>query len=414
MLRTYAVLVGIMLLSTSLTASNYSQAEESTLPEWVKNIFVWFGQGVISESELLGAIEWLVENKIIRVSSSVNDEFFEKYKDWAKSEITKYQEYSDKLQTENKNLRGDLEFLEKENAELRNKQATIVSTPTPPTTPSDPLDIYAKTNPIIRAMQNGEVKFYFNELPYYADDNLKNTVAEVTKMLQTGSYAKAKLTRVYDQSSADVIIAWIKDFGGHRLGEAFPQYLNIGVGGLHCDGNWENFDQNTLTQIIWHEIGHSAGFLHSSDVNNVMSGAGFDPRFDHWKIRPDGYHMSKFGNTGEGHEVTLCKGTYTIDLEFDRPVDVKLNKHTVIAIKDDAGNIIEIRDDTICGQDQTTHFRQTCVVDNIASLYIWFFEEREIVGYTVKIDRIDAESVTDKNWDKNAFKYPTIYSNLFN
>lgn len=45
----------------------YSFAEESKLPDWVKNIFVWYGQGQISEDDVLNAITFLVENKIIQI-----------------------------------------------------------------------------------------------------------------------------------------------------------------------------------------------------------------------------------------------------------------------------------------------------------------------------------------------------------
>ena len=45
----------------------YSYAEESKLPDWIKNIFVWYGQGQISEDDVLNAITFLVENKIIQI-----------------------------------------------------------------------------------------------------------------------------------------------------------------------------------------------------------------------------------------------------------------------------------------------------------------------------------------------------------
>ena len=45
----------------------YSFAEESKLPDWIKNIFVWYGQGQISEDDVLNAITFLVENKIIQI-----------------------------------------------------------------------------------------------------------------------------------------------------------------------------------------------------------------------------------------------------------------------------------------------------------------------------------------------------------
>jgi hypothetical protein len=44
-----------------------SFAEESKLPDWIKNIFVWYGEGQISEDDLLNAITFLVENQIIQI-----------------------------------------------------------------------------------------------------------------------------------------------------------------------------------------------------------------------------------------------------------------------------------------------------------------------------------------------------------
>jgi len=68
MLRAWAILAGLLLFFSSFTSfSNYTYAQESTLPEWVKNIFVWYGQGQVSESELLSSIEWLIENKILKI-----------------------------------------------------------------------------------------------------------------------------------------------------------------------------------------------------------------------------------------------------------------------------------------------------------------------------------------------------------
>jgi len=44
-----------------------SFAEEPKLPDWIKNIFVWYGEEQISEDDVLNAIEFLVENQIIQI-----------------------------------------------------------------------------------------------------------------------------------------------------------------------------------------------------------------------------------------------------------------------------------------------------------------------------------------------------------
>jgi len=43
--------------------------EQSKIPEWVRNIFVWYAQDEISEKELLNALQFLINEKIIIVES---------------------------------------------------------------------------------------------------------------------------------------------------------------------------------------------------------------------------------------------------------------------------------------------------------------------------------------------------------
>lgn len=57
-----------VLFGIGITDSVYAQ-EESVLPEWIRNIFVWYAEEEISESELLKAIEYLASEKIIMVNS---------------------------------------------------------------------------------------------------------------------------------------------------------------------------------------------------------------------------------------------------------------------------------------------------------------------------------------------------------
>jgi len=51
----------------SITITQDAFAEESKIPDWVKNIFVWYGQGQISEDDVLNAITFLVTNQIIQI-----------------------------------------------------------------------------------------------------------------------------------------------------------------------------------------------------------------------------------------------------------------------------------------------------------------------------------------------------------
>jgi hypothetical protein len=43
------------------------QISEQKIPEWVRNIFVWYAQDQVSEDELLNAIKFLVQQDIIKL-----------------------------------------------------------------------------------------------------------------------------------------------------------------------------------------------------------------------------------------------------------------------------------------------------------------------------------------------------------
>ena len=51
----------------SITITQHAFAEESKIPDWVRNIFIWYGQGQISEYDVLNAITFLVANQIIQI-----------------------------------------------------------------------------------------------------------------------------------------------------------------------------------------------------------------------------------------------------------------------------------------------------------------------------------------------------------
>jgi len=57
-------------LSENLTEykKTVNENEESKIPSWVRNIFEWYGQDMVSENELLNAIKFLVNEKIIDIT----------------------------------------------------------------------------------------------------------------------------------------------------------------------------------------------------------------------------------------------------------------------------------------------------------------------------------------------------------
>lgn len=65
--RTSILLAIFSIILVSISANT---ANAESVPEWVKNNALWYGQEIISEDEFLNAIKFLIENDIIVLESA--------------------------------------------------------------------------------------------------------------------------------------------------------------------------------------------------------------------------------------------------------------------------------------------------------------------------------------------------------
>ena len=49
-------------------AMNMGNLNSKKIPDWVKNIFIWYGQDQVSEDDLLNAIKFLINKGIIKIN----------------------------------------------------------------------------------------------------------------------------------------------------------------------------------------------------------------------------------------------------------------------------------------------------------------------------------------------------------
>ena len=57
--------IPMVMFSILLVSGSVNFANADSLPEWVKNNALWYGQGIISETEFLNMIEFLIESGVI-------------------------------------------------------------------------------------------------------------------------------------------------------------------------------------------------------------------------------------------------------------------------------------------------------------------------------------------------------------
>lgn len=63
-------LCGVLLFTSAIL---YQNASAESLPQWIKNTALWYGQGSISETEFLNAIKFLIDNDLIEVEKQKDD-----------------------------------------------------------------------------------------------------------------------------------------------------------------------------------------------------------------------------------------------------------------------------------------------------------------------------------------------------
>jgi plastocyanin len=68
--NTKIIFATILIFSVMLIPVVYSASAES-IPEWIRNNALWYGQGIVSEAEFLNAIKFLIENDIIVLENKV-------------------------------------------------------------------------------------------------------------------------------------------------------------------------------------------------------------------------------------------------------------------------------------------------------------------------------------------------------
>ena len=257
----------------------------------------------------------------------------------------------------------------------------------------------ANTHPMIQAVVSGELKFYIEPLPWYAAPNVNSEVEDIAQVLSAWNPYGATMRRVYSSSNADLGVTWVKDYGTHVLGESiYKSYIKVGLGTDNCRGDWMAFDANTVKKVLWHEIGHSMGYSHSSDPTNVM----YRNTTTHFYIEQ---YISDTIASGWYQTFPLCGSgqvLYSIESEsqyegFDIYV---LPPETDPATLDSGGLVY-----TDCGSTGMASFSNSCNVSLGAFIYITPTHSYNGVTITGEVTTSDESAWPDMEWDPSVFQY---------
>lgn len=106
------VVIGIT-ISLSVTVS----AQQSfSIPVWIKNNAKWWSEGQIEDSDFVKGIQYLIDNNILHVGTSKDDQDIRNY-------AVTLQKENDKLQSDNQNLQNQLQQDDEQLQQLQSQSA---------------------------------------------------------------------------------------------------------------------------------------------------------------------------------------------------------------------------------------------------------------------------------------------------
>jgi hypothetical protein len=259
----------------------------------------------------------------------------------------------------------------------------------------------ALTNPMIQAIVSGELKFYFEPIPTYAGMDVSSGVEDISSSFSSWSPYGATIRRVFSQGDADLTVSWLKDYGTHTIGESiFKAHIKVGMGTDNCHGDWQAFDVTTIKKVLWHEIGHSMGYGHSSDPNNVMYWQ-TETRFDVEQeiariVSPSWYSTYPFCGSGSYQYSFESDSAYNDFDIYVLPPDTDAS-----TISTGEGLVY-----TGCGKANVVQYADTC--NNLPSgavIYIENSSYSDAVRLDGEIILMDQASWPNMDWDETAFQY---------
>tara|TARA_Y100000310_G_scaffold336130_1_gene419875 strand:+ start:1488 stop:2333 length:846 start_codon:yes stop_codon:yes gene_type:complete len=209
-----------------------------------------------------------------------------------------------------------------------------------------------------------EVIYYVDNLPYGVDeDDVLDNLGKAIDFWEDNE--NVIFTKTSSESSADLMVQWVKEFGGEHIGYSYGEIIEIGLGDSFCLDDWKQYDEDTLFLLSTHELGHFLGYEHSTDEKDVMYPelpTKFEVDIEEENVLSKGYVM--FYPFCAREDDTR----YSIKVDSDDDVNIY-----VVKSQEDYEEFLdreEFNHYSSCSEEETTSYVERCTVDYDAGIVI--------------------------------------------
>ena len=263
----------------NLSSQNINKENSSdVIPSWIKNNAGWWSDGKILDDDFLSGIKYLIENGIIKVNAKTDSELVQKE---LERKVWNFEQYLKNIQNDVKNQKRYVE-------NINPSQYVVIKY----------WKDYHKWNleqflhkpdvfPDRNVWLDPETDRYVIEYKIYVNDQPPGVPIDHTSTLENsfnfwGQYefstsddkkAVVRFDTTNLKAEANVWVTWVV----RNIGEGVLGHANLGkgvvevtIGSYACDGSFQLLDEDTVEYIMTHELGHSIGLNHSTNADNIM------------------------------------------------------------------------------------------------------------------------------------------------
>ena len=207
----------------------YAYSSGEPIPAWIKQVAGFWAEDKITDSEFVAALEFLIRQGAIQVDDS--ERVFE---------------------------------LREKNRVLRERIALLESGGTHPGEASGSTAVFARG-----------VLLAIDELP-----DIQNATIPANAIKRATAAWEQVNPRMSIKDVNTVRILWSVGIPTEHVGLALCTasgtcVLEIWLGGYDCNGDFVQYDEDSVTNTIMHEIGHTLGLNHTSDEQHLMYGTDY-------------------------------------------------------------------------------------------------------------------------------------------